>query len=148
MSDVLAPGAHLATARWGYRHHGLYAGDGRVLHYRGMHRWVLSRGPVEEVSLAQFARGRGVEVVRSPGARFDGRAAVERARSRLGEDRWRLWSNNCEHFVTWCVDGTPRSAQVEALRARAQALRALVRAASTLLAGALARPRRALPMAS
>ena len=50
--------------------------------------------------------------------RFAGPAAVERARERLGEDRYSLWSNNCEHFVEWCLSGTPRSAQVDALRAR------------------------------
>lgn len=123
MNPPLSPGAHLTTPRLGYRHHGLYAGQGRVLHYRGMHRWLWPRrGPVEEISLAQFEHGRGFEVV-SRAARFDGSAALERARSRLGEDRWRLWSNNCEHFVTWCLDGTPRSAQIDAWRARAQAAR-------------------------
>jgi hypothetical protein len=114
----LAPGAHLTTRRFGYRHHGLYAGAGRVLHYRGMHRWAWHRrGPVEEILLAQFENGHGFEVVVAGAVRYDGAAAVDRARSRLGEDRWRLWSNNCEHFVTWCLDGTPRSAQVEAWRA-------------------------------
>jgi Lecithin retinol acyltransferase len=131
MNETLSPGTHLTTPRLGYRHHGLYAGQGRVLHYRGMHRWLLQRGPVEEVSLAQFARGRGFAVVASTAARFDGESAVERARSRLGENRWRLWSNNCEHFVTWCLDGTPRSAQVESWRARLQAARAALFGAGT-----------------
>jgi hypothetical protein len=131
MHETLAPGAHLTTRRLGYRHHGLYAGHGRVLHYRGMHRWAWHRrGPVEEISLEQFALGRGVEVVTGAAVRYDGAVAVDRARSRLGEDRWHLWSNNCEHFVTWCLDGVPRSAQVEAWRARWQALRdALLRRA-------------------
>ena len=31
----------------------------------------------------------------------------------LGEDRYRVWTNNCEHFVHWCLSGTARSAQVE-----------------------------------
>jgi Lecithin retinol acyltransferase len=120
VDETLPPGAHLSTPRLGYRHHGLYAGNGRVLHYRGMSR-LLQRGPVEEISLAEFALGHGITVVSTPAARFDGIAAVERARSRLGEDRWRLWSNNCEHFVTWCLDGTPRSTQVEAWRQRTTA---------------------------
>jgi len=46
-------------------------------------------------------------------ARFAGALAVERARARLGEDRYGIWSNNCEHFVEWCLHGTARSAQVE-----------------------------------
>jgi hypothetical protein len=126
MDETLAPGTHLTTPRLGYRHHGLYAGQGRVLHYRGSQRWSLRRGPVEEIALAQFEGGRGFAVVAAPASRFDGHAAVERARSRLGEDRWRLWSNNCEHFVTWCLDGTPRSAQVEAWRQRLRAARAVL----------------------
>jgi Lecithin retinol acyltransferase len=120
VSETLVPGAHLATPRLGYRHHGLYAGNGRVLHYRGMSR-LLRRGPVEEISLAEFAGGRAVAVLSAPAARYDGAAAVERARSRLGEDRWRLWSNNCEHFVTWCLEGAPRSTQVDAWRRRTRA---------------------------
>jgi Lecithin retinol acyltransferase len=133
-SPRLVPGAHLSTRRLGYRHHGLYAGEGRVLHYRGMHRWRWwQRGPVEEISLAQFALGRGIDVVCSPAAPFEGTDAVERARSRLGENCWRLWSNNCEHFVTWCLTGSARSPQVEAWRARWQAARGLLRAARGLM---------------
>jgi hypothetical protein len=115
MDHTLTPGTHLTTPRVGFRHHGLYAGDGKVLHYAGLHRYWWRR-PVEEVTLEQFARNRGYAVVAEPPPHFAGHAAVERARSRLGEDCWRLWSNNCEHFVTWCLDGTPRSAQVDAWR--------------------------------
>jgi hypothetical protein len=129
--ETLAPGAHLTTRRLGYFHHGLYAGQGRVLHYRGMHRWAWHRrGPVEEISLAQFADGRGFKVMADGTPRFDGTAAVERARSRLGENRWHLWSNNCEHFVSWCLSGTAHSAQVEAWRARWQSARGVLAWAS------------------
>jgi Lecithin retinol acyltransferase len=118
LDQSLVPGAHLTTPRLGYRHHGLYVGNGRVLHYRGMSRWLV-RGPVEEISLEAFAGGHGVTVIATPRSCADAEAAIQRARSRLGEDRWRLWSNNCEHFVTWCLDGAPRSEQVEAWRRRA-----------------------------
>ncbi|MGG1947245.1 lecithin retinol acyltransferase family protein [Trinickia sp. NRRL B-1857] len=37
---------------------------------------------------------------------------VARAQSRLGEDRYRILTNNCEHFCTWCVQGFARSEQV------------------------------------
>jgi hypothetical protein len=128
MVETLTPGMHLTTPRVGFRHHGLYAGDGKVLHYAGLHRYCWRR-PVEEVSLAQFTRNRGYLVVADNAALFAGAAAVERARSRLGEDRYRLWTNNCEHFVTWCLDGTPRSAQVEAWRKPVRAVGAALRAA-------------------
>ena len=77
MIETLTPGTHLTTPRVGFRHHGLYAGDGKVLHYSGLHRHLWRR-PVEEVSLAQFARGRGFEVVAGAPAPFAGIAAVER----------------------------------------------------------------------
>jgi cell wall-associated NlpC family hydrolase len=114
MQEDLSPGTHLTTRRRGYLHHGLYAGDGRVIHYAGFKRW-LHRGPVEEVTLEQFALGRGWQVKVRATPRFAGQAAVDRARGRLGENRYRLLSNNCEHFVEWCLGGTPRSAQVDAL---------------------------------
>lgn len=112
MLHDLPPGAHLTTPRRGYVHHGIYAGDGRVVHYAGFSR-ILRRGPVEEVPLAVLARGRGVRVTPPVAPKFDGAARVERARSRLGEDRYRLTSNNCEHFCEWCIHDRPRSEQVE-----------------------------------
>lgn len=110
----LPVGAHLVSPRWGYLHHGIYAGHGRVIHYAGFNR-PLSRGPIEEVSFDRFAQGRAVH--RRPWAepRFSGDAVVERARSRLGESRYRFWTNNCEHLATWCVSGQSRSAQVDAV---------------------------------
>lgn len=113
----LTPGTPLSTPRFGFRHHGLYAGAGRVLHYGSLHRgW--RRGPIEEVSLAEFARGRGFAVEAVACATYAGEQAVARARSRLGEHRWRLWSNNCEHFVSWCLSGHAVSPQVDAWRQR------------------------------
>ena len=99
-------GSHLVTPRWGYRHHGIYVGNGRVIHYAGF-KGLLRRGPVEEISLEEFAGGHGFTV----GAAAPG--AVARARSRLGEDRYRFLSNNCEHFAEWCISGVSRSSQVE-----------------------------------
>ena len=43
---------------------------------------------------------------------------VHRARSRLGEDRYHVLRNNCEHFCEWCVRGQNRSYQVDALVSR------------------------------
>ena len=38
---------------------------------------------------------------------------MQRARSRLGEKRYRLFSNNCEHFAEWCLHDVGRSFQAE-----------------------------------
>jgi HRAS-like suppressor 3 len=115
--DSLPLGAHLTTPRRGYVHHGIYAGSGRVIHYAGFSR-LFRRGPVEEVSLERFTRGRGFTVKAQAAPKFSGEARVERARSRLGEDTYRFWSNNCEHFVEWCISGASRSHQVETWRMR------------------------------
>ncbi|TKC81636.1 hypothetical protein FAZ69_27100 [Trinickia terrae] len=106
-------GAHLVTQRAGYSHHGIYVGDGRVIHYSGLCT-SLHRGPVEEVSLQRFAAGHQVVVACDAQARYAGIEAVARARSRLGENQYRLLTNNCEHFCTWCVCGKARSEQVRA----------------------------------
>ena len=107
-------GSHVVTPRRGYLHHGIYVGDGKVVHYSGL-AYGLRRGPVEEVSLARFTRGRPVWVRRRALTHFDRREVVCRARSRIGEDRYRLFTNNCEHLCEWCLRGEPRSLQVEAL---------------------------------
>src|ERR1700712_5351970 len=83
------PGTHLITPRRGYRHHGIYVGEGQVMHYGGLCR-SLRRGPVEEVSIARFAAGRAIWIKPSTLPKYVGQEAVQRARSRLGENRYRL----------------------------------------------------------
>jgi hypothetical protein len=107
-------GAHLVTPRFGFLHHGIYVGDGRVMHCGAVSR-LLPGGPVEEVSLWYFSRGRPVVVRGEEPTRFTAAVVVERARSRAGEDRYRLFTNNCEHFCEWCLRGRHRSYQVERL---------------------------------
>ena len=51
-----------------------------------------------------------------------------RARSRLGERRYHLSRNNCEHFCNWCQLGEYRSEQVEALMKPALLLIDILRA--------------------
>jgi hypothetical protein len=43
---------------------------------------------------------------------YSGKETVERARSRLGEDKYNLIFNNCEHFAVWCKTGISGSSQV------------------------------------
>jgi Lecithin retinol acyltransferase len=109
-ADQLAPGTQLIVSRRGYRHHGVYVGNGRVIHYAGRVRYP--RGMIEEISLAEFIDGRTVLIGRVPDA---GEQVVGRARSRLGERCYDLLRNNCEHFCNWCLLGEPRSSQIESL---------------------------------
>jgi Lecithin retinol acyltransferase len=110
-------GSHLVTPRRGYLHHGIYVGAGKVVHYSGLGHG-LRRGPVEEVSFAHFAREQRIWVRSDAPSDFDVREIIGRARSRVGEDSYRLLTNNCEHFCEWCLRDTARSFQVEAWLAR------------------------------
>jgi hypothetical protein len=107
-------GSHLVTPRRGFVHHGVYVGRGNVVHYRSVVR-RFCRGAVEEVSLAGFAQGRQIWVRSDVAPRFDAIEVIYRARSRLGEDRYRMLRNNCEHFCEWCLRDEHRSYQVERL---------------------------------
>jgi Lecithin retinol acyltransferase len=123
----LAPGTQLIVERHGYRHHGIYVGSGRVIHYAGRFRYPL--GLIEEVSIASFIGGRPLRIGRVPGGPVHGEDVVSRARSRLGERGYNLLTNNCEHFVNWCQLGEQRSPQIDSL---ARPLRFLVCAAEAL----------------
>jgi thiol-disulfide isomerase/thioredoxin len=109
--------SHLVTPRMFYSHHGIYIGNGRVIHYRGLAHG-LRRGPVEDVSLNNFGRGRSIRI-RSEQPRFDRPEVVERARSRLGEHSYRILTNNCEHLCAWALCDENRSSQIERLYAAA-----------------------------
>ena len=118
-------GAHVVTPRFAYAHHGVYVGRGTVVHYAAFAKhW--HRGPVEETSLTRFADGHPVWVRPARPNGLPCAEIVRRARSRLGEDRYRFFSNNCEHLSEWCVNGKHRSPQVERLLA-------LVRSVSAVL---------------
>ncbi len=114
IAEEIPPGAHLKTDRRGYVHHGIYVGNGEVVHYVGF-KGFLRCGPVEKTTLAGFANGFGFRVESGTQARNIQTEVVRRATARLGEDDYRLLTNNCEHFCTWCLSGESRSEQVEAL---------------------------------
>ena len=111
MNAPFRPGTHLVTDRTVYTHHGIYVGDGRVVHYAGLANGLES-GPVEEVSLEQFANGERVFAAAHSSRSFSDAEIVARARSRLGEKMYDILRNNCEHFSQWCVTGRRRSWQV------------------------------------
>jgi hypothetical protein len=87
--------------------------------YAGLFRY--RRGRIEEVSLEDFIGNRPVHVGKAPDE-ARGRDIVLRARSRLGECRYDILNNNCEHFCNWCLRGESRSPQVESLTRPARAL--------------------------
>lgn len=44
-------------------------------------------------------------------ARYSPDIIVSRARSRIGDDSYRLFTHNCEHIAVWCVSGEEQSFQ-------------------------------------
>ena len=105
-------GAHVVTPRFGFSHHGIYVGNGSVVHYGALIYDVI-RKPVEEVSLECFAQKRPVFVVAHDETTLCAEEVIRRARSRLGEGSYRLLTNNCEHFCEWALHGEARSFQVD-----------------------------------
>ena len=123
------PGTRLVVLRRGYRHHGIYAGQGRVIHYAGPVRYP--RGCIEEVPVEDFVRKRLIHIAEAP-SQARGVDIVQRARSRLGECHYDLLNNNCEHFCNWCLLGESRSFQIESLTAP---IRLIARVATALMSG-------------
>ena len=120
----MARGDHLYYYMAGgtYSHHGIDCGDGTVIHYE-LTPWMKVTGkfqPERDASIArtdfeEFARGNEVRIRDYGGARIDDVATVmERAESRIGEDAYSVFGNNCEHFVVWCKTGEATSSQVDA----------------------------------
>lgn len=107
----LRAGDHLITERFGYTHHGIYLGWGRVIHYSGLANG-LRAGPVEITSLDRFSQGKHTYVQSHENRVFCHKQTMKRARSRLSENKYNLLTNNCEHFINWCIYGKARSAQV------------------------------------
>ncbi|MBU1668193.1 lecithin retinol acyltransferase family protein [bacterium] len=84
-------------------HHGLYIGNGEVIH--------LSRkgGGVLCTSLSYFSDGNSIRVKRQASNPSE---AISRAKEYVGEEGYCLFSNNCEQFVNYCIKGKKSSNQV------------------------------------
>jgi hypothetical protein len=105
----LAAADHLQAPRQHglFMHHGIDLGDGTVAHY--LEGREILRSPQEE-----FSRGQPITAVPyEPTDCSPAGVTLRRAMGRLGEQRYNLLFNNCEHFAHWCKTGRHRSSQVE-----------------------------------
>lgn len=108
----LEKGDHVFVKRGIYTHHGIYAGDGTIIHYNikesddhasvyettveDFQKWTLLADVIAETAfLYRFSK------TLSP-IRYSPDQVIERARSRIGETEYDLIINNCEHFARWC----------------------------------------------
>jgi hypothetical protein len=91
-----------------YKHHGIDCGDGTVIHYRKPSEII------ERTSLETFSKGNPIYITEyGDGFGYIPDSVVERAESRLGEHKYNLLFNNCEHFASWCKTGVSESQQVK-----------------------------------
>ncbi len=122
MATDLFPGTQLQVRRLiGYRHHGIYLGDGQVAQFGGRVA-DKSHANVEVVSLHVFASGGRVRRVKNqwmagvsgdpPPTRDE---SVERAKWLVEHHppgAYNLFGRNCETIANWCSTGYTYSYQV------------------------------------
>lgn len=110
-ATVYPAGTLLEVKAYGFvKHYGIATGYGTVIHTSARF------GRVEETDMADFSQGKLVKAM-SIKAGVDGSELVARARGRKG-DRYNVLINNCQHFVTWVLEGKGRSEQLGPLDAR------------------------------
>lgn len=107
---MLKLGAHLKSNRGFYTHHGIYIGNEEVIHYSGLSE-NLQKGKIEKVSLSEFSGKIGYDIIKHDNIQYSSTEIVNRAKSRLGEDAYHFITNNCEHFVNWCIENKHSSTQ-------------------------------------
>ncbi len=124
----LLSGDHVYVRRGIHFHHGIYVGEGRVIHFKGALK-EKSRPIVTETGLEEFLRG-GRLRRRDHEPRLPREETVRRARGLLEARDYSLVRNNCEHLATFCAAGKAQSRQV---RTAAAGLGAAVTGAITLV---------------
>ena len=100
----LKPGDHIYVDFGAFIHHGIYCGDNKVIHYKN--------GKVRRDSIERFSYNKNIRVKKYYKC-SSSEKVIERANRRLGERKYHLVFNNCEHFATWCKTRRHRSKQAE-----------------------------------
>ncbi len=96
-----------------YSHHGVYIGDGRVIHFSG-EPFDMANASICETTIEDFLNGGVPRVVLHGDEQLAADVVVQNASKRLGETGYRLTANNCEHFATECCTGKPSCKQFQA----------------------------------
>ena len=110
--DDLVQGDHIYVRRNGllYSHHGIYAREGTVIHYKGADK--EKRDPAVIITdIDNFLNG-GKLRRRNYKERLPYSESLRIAREHLSKKRYSLRVNNCEHFATYCATGKKKSLQV------------------------------------
>lgn len=92
----------------GITHHGIYCGNGTVIHFDGHAKKICRH------SLERFSDPSPVSAIlvlqQCPPDSAD--AVVKRAESFLGKSGYSLVAENCEHFASYCITGKWESKQI------------------------------------
>ena len=110
--NKLNPGDHIYVRRRGllYSHHGIYSGEGNVIHFKGAVK--EKRNPsVRETDMQNFLKG-GKLKRRDYKKRLPLADTYSIARAHLNRKGYSLAFNNCEHFAAYCTTGKKKSTQI------------------------------------
>ena len=103
-------GDHIYVRRLVYSHHGIYAGDGNVIHYTGEEK--EKKDPlIRETDIEAFLKG-GKLRRRDYKKRLPPSETLSLAKKHLSDNSYSLAFNNCEHFATYCATGKRKSRQL------------------------------------
>ena len=124
----------IGVKRFLYSHYGVYVGDEMVIHYSGESGDFKGIKTVRYGTMNDFLGGKKeffelvfhkthlkprkekrYETQSEEYFLYSPEETVERAKSRLGETKYNLALNNCEHFAIWCKTGVSESYQVKAV---------------------------------
>lgn len=110
-------GDHIVTTRTFYTHHGIYVGEGRVIHHSGFSK-PFEKGMIEETTIEAFKDKSNVYVYPEDleklvkGKKYSPSKIVARANEALhNQECYHLLFNNCEHFANWCTHDDAYSSQ-------------------------------------
>lgn len=95
-------------------HHGVYVGNDQVAHFFGSSKKYDASVRVIPVSEFEQLAAKEKQTVRvlQTQRRLPPDVIQARALSQLGKSGYNMMTNNCEHFVNWCVQGVAYSPQV------------------------------------
>ena len=117
--ETLEPGDVIGVTRGSpialYDHYAIYIGKGQVIHYAGDTLDFGKKIFIHQTPLQNFLKNSNVcfKIVFPKELKvFSPEETILRAKSRLGETKYNLVFNNCEHFALWCKTGISASLQV------------------------------------
>lgn len=96
-----------------YRHYGIDAGDGTVVHFTCTEMFSIDAS-IQRTSMAEFLDEGFLEIDEMVEYEYTSEEILQRALSQLDTNfgGYNFFSNNCEHFANWCATGKRYSRQV------------------------------------